>query len=112
MNAFSKGRAKDAFAGISWLVSLLISLPPIFGWRPENRGSEHCELSKEPSYVIYSSLGSFYIPVIILVCVYAKIYSITIQHSRNRLRVTERLDKTLKLNAKALGEVYTEELGL
>lgn len=46
---------------------------------------------------MYSSFGSFYIPVIILVAVYAKIYSITIQHNRNRLRETERLDKTLKL---------------
>ncbi|KAF8354744.1 octr-1 [Pristionchus pacificus] len=83
--------------GCSWLVSLLISLPPIFGLRPPDRGENECFLSDEKGYVMYSSFGSFYIPVIILVAVYAKIYSITIQHNRNRLRETERLDKTLKL---------------
>lgn len=61
------------------------------------RGENECFLSDEKGYVMYSSFGSFYIPVIILVAVYAKIYSITIQHNRNRLRETERLDKTLKL---------------
>ncbi|GMR60346.1 hypothetical protein PMAYCL1PPCAC_30541 [Pristionchus mayeri] len=83
--------------GLSWLVSLLISLPPIFGLRPPGRGERECFLSDDKAYVMYSSFGSFYIPVIILVAVYAKIYSITIQHNRNRLRETERLDKTLKL---------------
>ncbi|GMT07554.1 hypothetical protein PENTCL1PPCAC_29728 [Pristionchus entomophagus] len=83
--------------GLSWLVSLLISLPPIFGLRPPDRGVRECFLSDNKAYVMYSSFGSFYIPVIILVAVYAKIYSITAQHNRNRLRETERLDKTLKL---------------
>lgn len=45
--------------------------------------------------VLYSSLGSFYIPVIILVIVYWRIYNITKHHSRQRLKETERTDKTL-----------------
>lgn len=99
---------------MSWVVSLLICLPPIFGWRPERRPGE-CAVSTDigpnshpfhlwssvtaahSGYVLYSSLGSFYIPVIILVCVYAKIYSITIKHSRQRLKETERRDHTLSL---------------
>ncbi|CAJ0575075.1 unnamed protein product, partial [Mesorhabditis spiculigera] len=79
---------------ISWLVSLLICLPPILGWRPERKPGE-CSLSTDIGYVLYSAMGSFYIPVIVLVCVYAKIYSITIKHSRQRLKETERRDKTL-----------------
>ncbi|KIH68389.1 7 transmembrane receptor [Ancylostoma duodenale] len=82
--------------GVSWVVSLLICLPPIFGWRPERRPGE-CAVSTDIGYVLYSSLGSFYIPVIILVIVYAKIYSITIKHSRQRLKETERRDNTLSL---------------
>ncbi|CAJ0947263.1 unnamed protein product, partial [Mesorhabditis belari] len=79
---------------ISWLVSLLICLPPILGWRPERKPGE-CSLSTDIGYVLYSAMGSFYIPVIVLICVYAKIYSITIRHSRQRLKETERRDKTL-----------------
>ncbi|KAK6766096.1 hypothetical protein RB195_025792 [Necator americanus] len=82
--------------GVAWIVSLLICLPPIFGWRPERRPGE-CAVSTDIGYVLYSSLGSFYIPVIILVIVYAKIYSITIKHSRQRLKETERRDNTLNL---------------
>ncbi|VDL78840.1 unnamed protein product [Nippostrongylus brasiliensis] len=105
------------YIGVSWIVSLLICLPPIFGWRPERRpgecavstdiGREHFRNSLEEffsytmilitGYVLYSSLGSFYIPVIILVIVYAKIYSITIKHSRQRLKETERRDHTLSV---------------
>ncbi|KJH41992.1 7 transmembrane receptor [Dictyocaulus viviparus] len=84
------------YIGVSWIVSLLICLPPIFGWRPDRRPGE-CAVSNDVGYVLYSSLGSFYIPVIVLVIVYAKIYSITIKHSRQRLKETERRDHTLNL---------------
>uniref|UniRef100_A0AC35TLV7 G_PROTEIN_RECEP_F1_2 domain-containing protein n=1 Tax=Rhabditophanes sp. KR3021 TaxID=114890 RepID=A0AC35TLV7_9BILA len=80
--------------GIAWIVSFLICIPPLFGWRPE-RDKEECGVSTDLGYVLYSSLGSFYIPVIILVIVYWKIYSITKNHSRQRLKEHERTDKTL-----------------
>uniref|UniRef100_A0A8R1I0A4 G_PROTEIN_RECEP_F1_2 domain-containing protein n=1 Tax=Caenorhabditis japonica TaxID=281687 RepID=A0A8R1I0A4_CAEJA len=84
------------YIGVSWIVSLLICLPPIFGWRPERTTGE-CSVSTDLGYVLYSSLGSFYIPVVILIIVYAKIYSITIRHSRQRLKETERRDHTLNM---------------
>ncbi|VDM78667.1 unnamed protein product [Strongylus vulgaris] len=94
------------YIGVAWIVSLLICLPPIFGWRPERRPGE-CAVSTDIGYVLYSSLGSFYIPVIILVIVYAKIYSITIKHSRQRLKETERRDNTLNLlTAKPLSKCH------
>ncbi|XGW33378.1 hypothetical protein V3C99_017650, partial [Haemonchus contortus] len=98
------------YIGVAWVVSLLICLPPIFGWRPERRPGE-CAVSTDVGYVLYSSLGSFYIPVIILVLVYARIYSITIKHSRQRLKETERRDQTLSLlTAKPTKKVVELEL--
>ena len=41
-----------------------------------------CDLTKEPGYVVYSSLGSFYIPLAIIIFVYLKIF----QNTRRRLR--------------------------
>uniref|UniRef100_A0A0N5C1E9 G_PROTEIN_RECEP_F1_2 domain-containing protein n=1 Tax=Strongyloides papillosus TaxID=174720 RepID=A0A0N5C1E9_STREA len=80
--------------GIAWSVSLIICLPPIFGWRPQ-RKKESCALSDDIGYVLYSSLGSFFIPVIVLIFVYWKIYNITKHHSRQRIKEHERTDKTL-----------------
>uniref|UniRef100_A0A914VQR2 G-protein coupled receptors family 1 profile domain-containing protein n=1 Tax=Plectus sambesii TaxID=2011161 RepID=A0A914VQR2_9BILA len=80
--------------GVSWLVSLFICLPPLFGWRPR-REPNQCTLSNEIGYVLYSAFGSFYIPVAILVLVYARIFDITKKHCRQRLKETERADKTL-----------------
>ncbi|KAK6061667.1 7 transmembrane receptor [Cooperia oncophora] len=98
------------YIGVAWLVSLLICLPPIFGWRPERRPGE-CAVSTDVGYVLYSSLGSFYIPVIILILVYARIYAITIKHSRQRLKETERRDQTLSLlTAKPTKKVVELEL--
>uniref|UniRef100_A0A7E4W8F5 G_PROTEIN_RECEP_F1_2 domain-containing protein n=1 Tax=Panagrellus redivivus TaxID=6233 RepID=A0A7E4W8F5_PANRE len=80
--------------GVAWTVSLLICMPPILGWR-QPRKPGICSVSNELGYVLYSSLGSFYIPVIILMLVYWRIYAITKHHSRQRLKETERTDKTL-----------------
>lgn len=52
-------------------------------------------MSQDLGYVLYSALGSFYIPVIILVMVYWRIYIVTKNHSRQRLRETRRTDQTL-----------------
>uniref|UniRef100_A0AC34G991 G-protein coupled receptors family 1 profile domain-containing protein n=1 Tax=Panagrolaimus sp. ES5 TaxID=591445 RepID=A0AC34G991_9BILA len=80
--------------GVAWSVSLLICMPPILGWR-QPKASGECSVSNELGYVLYSSLGSFYIPVIILMMVYWRIFAITKHHSRQRLKETERTDKTL-----------------
>uniref|UniRef100_A0A914C292 G-protein coupled receptors family 1 profile domain-containing protein n=1 Tax=Acrobeloides nanus TaxID=290746 RepID=A0A914C292_9BILA len=80
--------------GVAWVVSLSICMPPLLGWRAQRAPGE-CTVSNDIGYVLYSSLGSFYIPVIILVIVYWRIFTITKHHSRQRLKETERTDKTL-----------------
>jgi hypothetical protein len=63
---------------IAWLASLLISLPPIIGWRdPErHKNPEICYLNRLLSYRIYSSMGSFYVPALVMVFVYARIFKV------------------------------------
>ncbi|CAK5050747.1 unnamed protein product [Meloidogyne enterolobii] len=80
--------------GVAWLVSFLISFPPLLGWRPQRSPGE-CSVSSELDYVLYSSLGSFYIPIAVLVMVYWRIYAITKRHSQQRLKDTQRMDETL-----------------
>lgn len=62
-----------------WCLSILITCPPIFGWKEDNRNANNtiCRLTSDPGYIIYSASGSFFIPLIVMIFVYARIYSVT-----------------------------------
>ena len=60
-----------------WTLSFLICSPPLLGWNNWPKvfdNSTECKLSSDKGYVIYSSSGSFFIPLIIMMTVYIKIY--------------------------------------
>jgi len=50
----------------AWVTAVVITCPPLFGWREAGRSniSNVCTLTQDPGYVIYSALGSFYIPLV------------------------------------------------
>lgn len=78
-------------AGV-WILSLLISSPPLIGWNdwPEEFSSEFpCQLTSNQGYVIYSSLGSFFIPLIIMTIVYIEIFVATRRRLRERARAAK-----------------------
>jgi len=71
-----------------WILSVLVSLPPLFGWKspqPVVDGFPLCVLSEEPGYVIYSTIGSFYVPLVVIVVVYSKIYVAARARARRNL---------------------------
>lgn len=73
-------------AGV-WILSLIISSPPLLGWNdwPDEFTTEtSCQLTSEPGYVVYSSFGSFFIPLVIMTIVYYKIYSAAKERLRRR----------------------------
>ncbi|ELU14919.1 hypothetical protein CAPTEDRAFT_24565, partial [Capitella teleta] len=69
---------------VVWVASIIITCPPIFGWREEGRNEleSQCFLTRDPGYIIYSSLGSFYIPLVIMIFVYARIFKVA--HEREK----------------------------
>lgn len=82
-------------AGV-WILSFVISSPPLLGWNDwpsDFHSNTPCELTSEPGYVIYSSLGSFFLPLLIMTIVYIEIFVAT----RRRLR--ERAQAATKMNA-------------
>lgn len=87
-------------AGV-WVLSLVISSPPLIGWNdwPEVFDSEKhpCMLNSNPGYRVYSALGSFFIPLIIMSIVYAEIFVAT----RRRLRERARASRINAMNTKA-----------
>lgn len=75
-----------------WALSLVISSPPLLGWNdwPEDFSPETpCQLTSQQGYVIYSSLGSFYIPLFIMTIVYVEIFIATKRRLRERARASK-----------------------
>ncbi|XP_074991747.1 LOW QUALITY PROTEIN: 5-hydroxytryptamine receptor 1A-like [Calonectris borealis] len=61
---------------LTWLIGFLISIPPMLGWRtPEDRSDpDACTISKDHGYTIYSTFGAFYIPLLLMLVLYGRIF--------------------------------------
>lgn len=68
---------------IVWLISAVISFPPLLTLDKSEGGEETCELNSERWYILYSTIGSFFAPCVIMILVYMKIYQIAKQHTRH-----------------------------
>ncbi|CAG9562632.1 unnamed protein product [Danaus chrysippus] len=78
--------------GIVWILSLIISSPPLLGWNdwPDIfEPDTPCRLTSQPGFVIFSSSGSFYIPLVIMTVVYFEIYLATKKRLRDRAKATK-----------------------
>ncbi|XP_018341534.1 PREDICTED: alpha-2B adrenergic receptor isoform X1 [Trachymyrmex septentrionalis] len=71
-----------------WILSALVCIPPLLGWKRPTPEEEYpkCELSEDIGYVLYSALGSFYIPSCIMVFVYIRIYFAAKARARRGIR--------------------------
>ncbi|TRY83875.1 hypothetical protein DNTS_030100 [Danionella cerebrum] len=69
---------------IVWLISAIISFPPLVTMNKtsEAQGVPQCELNNEVWYILYSSIGSFFAPCLIMILVYIRIYQIAKKHTR------------------------------
>lgn len=78
-------------AGV-WILSLVISSPPLIGWNdwPKKFDSRKhpCVLNSNAGYRVYSALGSFFIPLVIMSIVYIEIYIATRRRLRERARAS------------------------
>ncbi|KAL1498081.1 hypothetical protein ABEB36_008937 [Hypothenemus hampei] len=103
-NIMSKSRAK-MLVGFLWVLSFVICLPPLVGWK-DSKSSDNesnatlpednphcpwtCELINESGYVVYSALGSFYIPMFVMLFFYWRIY-------RAAIRTTQAINQGFKI---------------
>ncbi|XP_008549410.1 probable G-protein coupled receptor No18 [Microplitis demolitor] len=81
-------RVLGTIAGV-WILSGAISSPPLAGWNdwPEEiEPGTPCQLTQRQGYVIYSSLGSFFIPLLLMSLVYLEIFLATRRRLRERAR--------------------------
>lgn len=67
---------------VVWLISAVISFPPLLTLDKSKGGEEECELNNERWYILYSTIGSFFAPCVIMILVYVRIYQIAKKHTR------------------------------
>ena len=71
-------------AGV-WLVSALISIPPLFGWK--SQGMEGlCIVSQAIGYQFYATIGSFYLPLGVMIFIYYRIYLVSSRISKKEAK--------------------------
>ncbi|XP_014678717.1 PREDICTED: 5-hydroxytryptamine receptor 1D-like [Priapulus caudatus] len=68
----------------AWVMSAVITLPPVIGWRDAAYGRDEtrCYIPSAPGYVVYSACGSFYIPMLIMLYVYMRIFKVARERER------------------------------
>lgn len=95
-----------------WLGAACISLPPLLILGNE-REESHCVVCQNFGYQIYATLGSFYIPLIVMIVVYYKIFraarKIVMEEKRAQLHLENH--SYLEINAKNGGGAESKLLG-
>ncbi|XP_008302418.1 alpha-1A adrenergic receptor-like [Stegastes partitus] len=75
--AIATGRRGLTAVAALWGVSAAISVGPLFGWRePDPEDETVCRITEEPGYALFSALGSFYIPLAIILAMYCRVYTV------------------------------------
>ncbi|XP_065131470.1 5-hydroxytryptamine (serotonin) receptor 5A, genome duplicate a [Paramisgurnus dabryanus] len=71
----TRKKISNVMIGLTWLLSSIISLSPLFGWgETYSEEDMECQVSQEPSYTVFSTFGAFYLPLCVVLFVYWKIY--------------------------------------
>ena len=69
-----------------WISSLAISIGPLFGWKERdvlsNNDSLVCTVTTQPGYVLFSVSASFYLPTLVILGVYWRIYKDAIKQTK------------------------------
>ncbi|XP_066510445.1 alpha-2A adrenergic receptor-like [Hoplias malabaricus] len=76
---------------VVWVIAAVISFPPLITMEKEEKQQDDCKINEDKWYIISSSIGSFFLPCIIMVLVYVRIYQIA--KSRTRLPPGDRRRK-------------------
>ncbi|XP_077589070.1 alpha-1A adrenergic receptor-like [Stigmatopora nigra] len=67
-----------------WALALVISIGPLLGWKqPPSPDLAVCSITEEPFYALFSSLGSFYVPLAVILAMYCRVYVVAKRTTRN-----------------------------
>ncbi|GIY22826.1 5-hydroxytryptamine receptor [Caerostris extrusa] len=74
---------------IVWLVALSISVAPLIGWKDDLHEvrvltEKRCLISQDPGYQLFATCATFYVPLIVILLLYWKIFRVAQQRIRRR----------------------------
>ncbi|MBN3297089.1 ADA1A protein, partial [Amia calva] len=76
-------RAVLALLGL-WALSITISIGPLFGWKePAPEDETVCKITEEPGYAIFSAVGSFYLPLAVILAMYCRVYVVARRETKS-----------------------------
>nr|XP_046191728.1 alpha-2C adrenergic receptor-like [Oncorhynchus gorbuscha] len=98
---------------VVWLISAVISFPPLITMDRSSGGeiSPQCRLNDETWYILYSSIGSFFAPCVIMILVYIRIYQVAKTRTRTMSEKKREVEDngTAPLHVNGLGQGGEEE---
>lgn len=82
---------------VVWLISAVISFPPLISMdRSSSKASQECKLNDDTWYILYSSIGSFFAPCVIMILVYIRIYQVAKTRTRTMSEKKRDMDSPLE----------------
>lgn len=92
---YSRRRRSKRLAGLMivavWVMAGAITSPPLLGCFPRatNRNIKKCSYNMDSSYVIFSAMGSFFLPMLVMLYVYGRISCVIASRHRNLEKTNE-----------------------
>ncbi|KAM4611408.1 alpha-2A adrenergic receptor [Polymixia lowei] len=98
---------------ILWVIAAVISFPPLITMEKESDKEEGpvCKINEDRWYIISSCIGSFFLPCIIMVLVYVRIYQIAKKRTRAPPGDRRRKETALRATAAAAAAANRRENG-
>ncbi|CAG9569131.1 unnamed protein product [Danaus chrysippus] len=82
-----------------WIAAGAITCPPMFGWyEPDHNQGGVCRYNQNPGYVVFSAMGSFFLPMIVMVYVYARISCVVARRHQQLASTTTKCGKRNNLS--------------
>ncbi|XP_068613043.1 alpha-1A adrenergic receptor [Brachionichthys hirsutus] len=82
-----------------WVLSAVISVGPLLGWKEAPPVDDSiCSITEEPGYALFSSLFSFYLPLMVILFMYFRVYVVARRTTRSlEAGVKRERDKSMEV---------------
>ncbi|KAJ3614698.1 hypothetical protein NHX12_018269 [Muraenolepis orangiensis] len=101
---------------VVWLSSMVISIGPLLGWKePPPQDESICKITEEPFYALFSSLFSFYLPLMVILVMYFRVYVVARRTTKSleagvKLERNKSMEVVLRIHCRSvLGDVRPED---
>ena len=85
---------------------MIIAAPPLLGWRDAAPvPKDECNITQNKGYTIYSTVGAFYLPLVVMVVMYARVFRATAKRTKHWVTIPGTTARKEKKRKKKLTEV-------